>query len=142
MTLDPDQLVTLTTAPTDFAARVAAAVLQDAGIEAFVFGSAGTAVGLTVSAQPSIGRDGEPIWGVPVQVRRQDLEQARATLLANRADSVDIDWDQVDLGRREDTLPLVTNRNVPLPAKVGMWLGIVLVLCGLLFALILVVTST
>ena len=139
MTLDPDQLVTLTTAPTDFAARVTASVLEDAGIEAFVFGSVGTAVGLSLSTQAK-GRYGEHIWGVPVQVRRQDAERAREVLLANRTDSVDIDWDQVELGEREDVLPLRTQAKMPATAKVGMWLGIQLVILGLILTVLWAIT--
>jgi hypothetical protein len=39
---------------------------------------------------------------VCVVVRRQDLERARLALRAIQADSIDIDWDEVDVGEPEE----------------------------------------
>ena len=82
---DPDQLTTITTATSEFGAQLLVAILDDAGIEAFAFGSTGTTLGVT-------GQSTNPRWGVPIQVRRKDVEAAKTTLLANKRDSVDINW--------------------------------------------------
>ncbi|MDP7029294.1 MAG: hypothetical protein QF733_03635 [Phycisphaerales bacterium] len=132
MSGDPDQLVTLTTATSEFTAHLLLAILEDGGIEAFTFGSTGTTLGVT-------GQSTNPRWGVPVQVRRQDLDRARATLQANRRDSVDIDWDMVDVGaevvdsRRHAAGP-------PVAARVAWLVAVTLVVIGLLAAAIVLAT--
>ena len=93
MSTDPDRLVTVCTEPTEFAANVKIAVLADAGIEAKVFGSLGTTIGAG-------GALGPKVLHVDVQVRASDADAARTVLAANIADSVDIDWDEVDVGDR------------------------------------------
>lgn len=90
------ELVTLIEATSEFAAHAIVVVLEDAGIPAVALE--------THSASLPIGRFQG--FGTPVQVRKSDLELARRTLDQTRQDSVDIDWDQVELGEREDTLPL------------------------------------
>lgn len=127
MTRDPNQLVTLTTATSEFGANATVAVLADAGIEAFTFGSTGTALGI-------MGQTSQPGFGAPVQVRRCDYEAARTILMDNRRDSVDIDWDQVELGQREDDLPLHEPGRVPLPASMALWVAIGLVILGFIGA--------
>lgn len=99
---DPDDLVTLVVKPTEFEANTAVAVLDDAGIKAFAFGAARAALPL-----------GESFTGVPVQVRRVDFDRAQHALKKNVADSVDLDWDSVDVGEREDNLPLKSHRGMP-----------------------------
>ena len=102
-----DDLVTLTTRPSEFEANTVVAVLQEAGIEAFAFGvSALTPLGLRIG-------------GCPVQVRQADLDRAKKALAQNVADSVDIDWDEIDVGQREDNLPLTSRRGMPWLARVG-----------------------
>lgn len=129
MRTDPDQLVTLTTATSEFAANAVIVVLAEAGIEAFCFGSWGTAIGVT-------GHVGPMGFGAPVQVRRRDLERARAELARNRSDSIDIDWDQVELGDREDDLPLQAPDTVPIFASVALWVALGLVLLVLVAGIV------
>ena len=86
-----DHLVTLRTCDTAFEAHALAAVLRDADIEAWVFDTV-TCVAMT----------GMTI-GVPLQVRARDIDQAQATLEQRIADSVDIDWDDVDVGEMEES---------------------------------------
>ena len=69
---DPDQLVTLLTASSEFAANAIVIVLEDAGIEAFAFGTVQGGLGFMLNSPAT--------WGTPVQVRKEDLEQARAVL--------------------------------------------------------------
>jgi len=125
MTTDPDQLVTLTTATSEFTAHLTIAVLADAGIEAFSFGSTSTTFGLTGEAM-------QARWGVPVQVRRSDLDRARNALTANKRDSIDIDWDMVNVGDR------IEHEHAPghaaVLAGVGWIVATALVLLGLLAA--------
>ena len=75
-------LVTLTTAPTEFEANLLAIVLKDHGIEAFVFASPGSALGVQLSGGTV---------GVPLQVREDDLVEAQQILASNKRDSIDID---------------------------------------------------
>jgi hypothetical protein len=119
---DPDALATLTVVPTEFEANALVVVLKEAGIEAFAFGIPQAGLGAPFTAGQ----------GVPVQVRRADLEQARAALDRNVADSIDIDWDEVDVGSREDALPLHSPRRMPVGAKIAMVLAIVIVLINLI----------
>jgi hypothetical protein len=98
----PSDLATLTTCPSEFEAHSLVAVLRNEGIEAFAFGTARSALPMTSR------------WlEVPVQVRAEDLERARAALARNRQDSIDIDWEEIDVGERDDALPLTPTNHVP-----------------------------
>jgi len=134
VTDDPDQLITLTSASTEFAAQIAATVLREAGIETFVFGSTGTAMGLSMTGAAPLARGGDQIWGVPVQVRRRDFDRARELLQANRRDSVDIDWNQVEVGQREDTLPLGETGRIPFPARIALGVALAVMMLGIVLA--------
>lgn len=90
MSEDPDSLVTLLTADSQFAAHTIVAVLEDAGIEAVAFDATAAGLGLGISSG---------MIGVPVQVRRADLERARIALDQNASDSIDVDWNAVDVGQ-------------------------------------------
>lgn len=88
MPKDPDTLVDLTTARTAFEAEMIAESLRAQGIRAEAFTTAGTMLQWDIAGtQP-----------MRVQVRRADLDKAAAALRAIRADSVDLDWDEVDTG--------------------------------------------
>ncbi len=88
-----DELVELTTAPTEAQAAIVQAVLRDGGVESWTRKASGfDYLGLgTLSGAITT-----------VTVRSTDLERARAALEANRQDSVDIDWSEVDVGDGED----------------------------------------
>ncbi|MDP6986993.1 MAG: hypothetical protein QGG74_03005 [Phycisphaerales bacterium] len=130
-TEDPDQLVTITTATSEFVAHILVAILDDAGIDAFSFGSTGTTLGVT-------GQSTNPRWGVPIQVRRRDIDAAKATLQANRRDSVDIDWDMVDVGTSaEEGAP---HHGPPLAARVAWLVAAAVMVLGLILAVV-VLTS-
>ena len=88
-----DPLVQAVVAPSEFAAQTKAAVLQDEGIEAFVFSAERSWTG-GLGISPSGA-------GVPVWVRRSMLERAQSALQQRIADSVDLDWDEVDVGEPE-----------------------------------------
>lgn len=122
MTMEPseDRLVTLIQAETEFQANMTVAILADAGIEAIAFGAAHGA--LPLSAR---------FLRVPVQVRASQLEQAKAVLASNPSDTGALNWDDVDLGEREDALPLKTSRGMPLVARIAFVVAALLLLAGI-----------
>jgi hypothetical protein len=85
---DPDILVDLTTAASEFEAGVMVEALKGQGIPAQAF----TAVGSTMQWEIAMTQP------FRVAVRRADLERAREALRAIKADSVDLDWDEVNTG--------------------------------------------
>jgi hypothetical protein len=127
MPKDPDILVDLTTARTDFEAEVIVQALEGQGIPARAFTTAGAMLQWEVAmTQP-----------MRIAVRRRDLDAARSALRAIRADSVDIDWDEIDTGAAGAAEELPDQ-----PAPVGrllFWgfvaLVAVLALCGLFLSL-------
>lgn len=129
MTDRNDDLVTLLTATSEFAANSIVIVLKDAGIEAFAFGSAQNIFGVT-------GMTGN-LLNTPVQVRREDLERAKSVLEANRTDSVDIDWNTVDVGTPDEQARTSHTDGRPLMLTLGMAALIAALLCGLLLALLM-----
>ncbi|MGE3107471.1 MAG: DUF2007 domain-containing protein [Phycisphaerales bacterium] len=86
MPQDPDILVELTKAATDFDAQVVAAALRDQGVPASVFGRAATTLQGHIS----------PVHAVSISVRRADLVRARTVLDEIRESARGIDWSQVD----------------------------------------------
>jgi hypothetical protein len=85
---DPDKLVILTTARTEFEANTIATALNDDGIPAKVFTGAASVLQLGTGSLDT----------VKVMVRAADRERAAARLRAIKQDSVDIDWSEVDVG--------------------------------------------
>lgn len=132
MTDDPDRLVVVASEPTEFAANVKVAVLADAGIEAKVFGSLGTTLGAS-------GRIGPAVLNVDVQVRASDAAEARRILASNIEDSVDIDWDAVDVGNRVDSVPLTSGDRMPLPALIAACVVGALLVAGIVMACIVAI---
>jgi len=88
---DPDILVPFTTARTEFEASAIAAALRSEGIPAEVFATAGNALGWEAAMTNPIR----------VMVRRRDVDSASGVLKAIRAESIDIDWNDVDVGEPE-----------------------------------------
>jgi hypothetical protein len=118
---DQDELATLLTAVTAFEAHTIVSVLKEAGVEAVAYDDGAATLGFVAG-----------VAGVPVQVRAHELERAKAVLKANVADSVDIDWDEVELGEREDALPLGTPGHMPIPARFAFACAVLAALLGLL----------
>lgn len=85
-----DDLVTVTTANTEFHANTLVALLEDAGIKAFAF----------AHVHGSLPLESRRIQ-VPVQVRKVDFDRA-TQVLANRLDEASrIDWQNVDVGETD-----------------------------------------
>ena len=100
-----EDLVTLVTPPTEFEANLLAIVLQDNGIEAKVFGIPTIGIGVPLSCG---------LQGVPLQVRASDVKRAREILLENKRNSIDIDWDDLELAGSGEPFK---GRGIPLYVK-------------------------
>ena len=121
-------LVTLTTAPTEFEANLLAIVLKDHGIEAFVFASPGSALGVQLSGGTV---------GVPLQVREDDLVEAKQILASNKRDSIDIDWDELELAGKDFSETGVHKpAMMSLPAKLAFAVTAIVLLLGIVIGLI------
>ncbi len=123
--LERDQdnpLVQAALAESEFAAQTKAAVLQDEGIEAFVFPAERSWTG-GLAIAPSGG-------GVPVWVRKSDLERAKGALTRVIADSVDLNWDEVDVGEPEHEVN--SSRTPKVLLQVIVVLGAIIAVAGLL----------
>ena len=110
----PDEdihLETLLVATSEFAANAIVIVLNDAGIEARAFGTIQGGLGLPIGASARG-------WGTPVQVRSCDVDEARRVLDQARQDSIDIDWDAVDLGTFTGTTA-TPSKGMPLAARIA-----------------------
>jgi hypothetical protein len=104
---DPEMPVVLTTTPTEFQAEAIAAALREHGVAAMTEG--GMVATFRVEA-PAHAR---------VMVKRRDLRVAQEILRAIRSDSVDLDWDEIDVGTREDLRTAerdVRRQRSPLPS--------------------------
>ncbi|QOJ01493.1 MAG: DUF2007 domain-containing protein [Phycisphaeraceae bacterium] len=88
MTDDRTRLVELCTAVTAFEAETIVNALRAGGVEATVFNAAFQSM---MGGVPI----GEP---VKVMVRACDEAEARAVLATSKEDSIDIDWNEVDVG--------------------------------------------
>lgn len=127
----PDDLVVLTHAAGEFEAQAKVIVLAEAGIEAAVFPGEAAWLG-TASFQQQ--RHGVPIW-----VRAEDRERAETALQQQIADSVDIDWDEAELGEPESNNPSTTAGG-PLGRSIIALLA-TLVLLALMAGLIIVLSQ-
>jgi hypothetical protein len=117
---DPDMLVVLTTARTEFEAQTLAEAVRARGIRAEVFATAAS------SLQWEAGFT-DPI---KVMVRRADVAEAEKVRAALKMDSVDIDWDEVDTGAEAE--------QDDAPAKKSA--QVTVFVTGLFFAMIIVAT--
>ena len=128
--MKPDDLTPVTTVETEFEAETKAAVLRSNGIDATVIVNNPSWTG-QLSISPSAR-------GASVLVRREDLTQARQLLEQAIEDSVDLDWDEVDVGEREDDLPLRPVNRMPILAMVGFAVAAgILIVSGLLVVVLI-----
>ncbi len=117
---DPDILVVLTTARTEFEAQTLAEALRARGIRAEVFATAASSLQWEAAFT-------DPI---KVMVRRAGGGEGEKVRAALKRDSVDIDWDEVDTGagaEQDDAAPKKS-------AQVTVFI------VGLFFAMIFVAT--
>ena len=90
-----DDLVELTTRPNELDAGLVREVLRSGGIECSVRAASGIALGVfgASSFNP-----------MSVMVRRDELDNAQRLLTDQREASVDIDWEEVDVGEPADDI--------------------------------------
>ena len=118
--------------PTEFEAHTIAAILHENGIEATVAPGAPSWTG-----QVALGPTAQ---GSAVIVRSADLRRAHTVLDESDRDSIDLNWDDVDVGDREDDLPLTPVGRMPVPAKIAAALAAaILIVTGLLGLILLFV---
>ncbi len=126
-----DDLEPIAETKTEFEAQTKAAILRAEGIDCCVVHNAPSWTG-QMSLSPTAR-------GAFVLVKRQDADQARKILEQRIDDSVDLDWDEVDVGEREDALPLRPINSMPLPAKIAAALIALTLLAGLIVAVLVII---
>lgn len=114
------EMVRAILADSEIEAHARASVLIAGGIDARVICEAPSWTG-----QMAISNTAK---GAGVWVHKDELDQARSLLKQNAADSVDLDWDEVDVGQREDELPLKDSAGIPLAAKLGFTVAALIML--------------
>ncbi|MBC8202803.1 MAG: DUF2007 domain-containing protein [Planctomycetes bacterium] len=122
-------LVTLMTVPSEFEANLLAIVLKDNGIEAFVFASSASGIGVSFS--------GGTI-GIPLQVRADDVAKATQVLAANKRDSIDIDWDELELAG--SNIEVHEPAMMSIPARAAFFITAIVLLVGLAITLFLAIS--
>ena len=132
MTHDDDQsdLARVAQTATEFEAHAKAAVLHEEGIDAKVICDSPTWTGqIGLGHHESIAS----VW-----VRQEDLEAATAALAQNVADSVDIDWDDIDVGQPEDESNGEYHQGMPATAKFAFIVTLIVVLLGLALTVVVI----
>lgn len=127
------ELATILETRTEFEARSAAVVLEDAGIRCIVN---------VPSIQSCVLGAGGVIGTVRLQVRARDAQRAGQALAAAREEGSSVDWDSVDVGPEDDAEVRHAARGAlgagamrPL-ARIGMWCALALVLAGIILPII------
>ncbi len=132
MTHDDEQsdLARAARTATEFEAHAKAAVLHEEGIDAKVICDSPTWTG-----QISLGHNE---YNASVWVRREDLEAAEQLLKQTIADSVDIDWDDVNVGQPEEESSGEYSQSMPATAKFAFIVTLIVVLLGLALSVVLI----
>lgn len=123
-------LVKLLQVDTEFEAHMKAAVLHDRGIEAQVISDGASWAGML--------RLGPMEYGASVWIQADDLEDATEALQQNVADSVDLDWDEVDVGQLEEEGEFTSRKGMPIPARFAFVVALLMMLFGLMLAIAMI----
>ena len=123
--------VPVASAATEFEAQTKAAVLEAEGITCRVVSNSPSWTG-----QIPLSPTGA---GSVVMVAAADADRARDILKDRIADSVDLDWDEVDVGEREDTLPLRPLGSMPMFAKIATTVTAVVLIASAIGAIIMMI---
>ena len=118
-------LVTLIAPQTEFEANILAIVLRDHGIDAFVFAAPAIGMGVNLSCGTI---------GVPLQVRQEDVAIAKQVLLDNKRNSIDIDWDELELSGSDELQD--TCRPMPITAQIAFFCVVLALIAGLLVVIL------
>ncbi|MCA9289289.1 MAG: hypothetical protein KDA05_11925 [Phycisphaerales bacterium] len=124
---DPDDLVVLTSAASELQAGLWISVLESHGIRGVSPGSAATTLRWEVGST-------DPYR---LFVRRADVDRAREVLDNQRSDSIDIDWNEVDVGESAE----VDEAAPPDGSSPFVMLGLVLVCLVLVLGAVIVALS-
>ena len=124
-----DELAVVVRVPTEFEAHTIAAILHVGGIKATVAPGAPSWTG-QIALDPAA-------QGSAVIVRNADLRRARTVLDESDRDSIDLDWDEVDVGDRDDNLPLTPVGHMPIPAKIAAALAAAILIVTALLGVLL-----
>lgn len=109
----PQELVPVTDTAGPGEAHVIASMLRESGVEAFVFDTA---------AQTLQWEAPRIINPYLVHVKREDLDRARELIRSSREDSVDLDWDEVDVGVAPDeTIAGINSRPERAEIRPAVW---------------------
>jgi hypothetical protein len=119
-------IVTLARVATPFEAHALVAILDDEEIESWVAEREISGPSIPAPARES----------VTINVRSSDLVRARAAIEGRKSDSIDIDWDSIDVGERDDQLPLTTVGRVPPLAQIALAALVALLAIVLVTALV------
>lgn len=123
--------VTVATTATEFEAQTKAAVLEAEGINCRVVSNSPSWTGqLALSASGA---------GAVVLVAAEDADRAGDILKDRIADSVDLDWDEIDVGEREDTLPLRPLGSMPMPAKIATAVTALILIASVIGGIIMMI---
>lgn len=122
MAESPNDLVVLTTGSSEIQAALFVSVLASHGIDAIGPNAAATTLRWELGST-------DPYR---VYVRRIDAERAREVLSSERADSVDIDWSQVDTGAPGSMDPPEAGVGAGGPESSGFWIAMGVFLLALL----------
>ena len=123
-----DDLAVVATAASEFEAETKAARLEAEGIEATVIRDAPSGTG-QVGVSPTAR-------SASIMVQRDDEERARAVLEQAADESEDVDWNDVDVGKREDDLPLQEVNRMPPLARIAFTVAVGIVIGSVLLGLI------
>ena len=122
-----DEPAVVVRVPSEFEAHTIAAILHESGIEATVVPGAPAWTG-QMPISPTAP-------GSAVVVPSTDLQRAQTVLRESEQDSVDLDWDEVDVGDRVDDLPLTKVGRMPIPAKIAAALAAAILIVSVLVGL-------
>ncbi|HRP64387.1 MAG TPA: DUF2007 domain-containing protein [Phycisphaerales bacterium] len=125
---EQNRLVTLLKARSEFEANILVAQLEDEGIEAFAFSAVHGALPF-----------GSKAFQIPVQVRESDLAAAKQFLRERATRSETLDWEDVEVGEREDELPLRTPGRMSGSAKAAFIIACALLALGVIGAIMVIV---
>ena len=126
-------LAVVATAESEFEAETKAEVLRARGLKAMVTRNAPAWTGfLSISPRAR---------AAAVMVYREDLERATEMLKQVIADSVDIDWDEIDVGEREDDLPLHKVNRMPILAMASFAVAVAIIGVTVLWILISILAN-
>jgi hypothetical protein len=125
--MNAQDLAVVATADSEFEAETKAEVLRARGLKAMVTRNAPSWTG-HLSINPRAR-------AAAVLVHRDDLERATAMLKQVIADSVDIDWDEIDVGERADDLPLHKVNRMPILAMASFAVAVAIIAVTVLWLL-------